>query len=100
MPITLAQDPLPDQFMLPAETIASVIATLEWLEKQPEWFELRDIQYDQIDHWLLDQLKTAPEWQTLTEEQKDWSWGFVVVDGGLFAAANNADDDSFPIVSA
>lgn len=100
MPITLAQDPLPEQFTLQAETIASVIATLEWLEKQPEWFELHDIQYDQMDHWLLDQLKTAPEWETLTEEQRGWSWDFVVVDGALFAAPADTDDLSFPIVSA
>lgn len=100
MPIILAQDPLPEQFTLPAETIASIIATLEWLERQPAWFDLRDMQWDQIEAWFKERFAETPEWQTLTEEQKDWSWGFVVVDGGLFAASNDADDLSFPIVSA
>lgn len=100
MPITLAQDPLPSQFTLPAETIASVIATLEWIEAIPEWFELRDMQWDQIHAWFGDRFAETPEWQTLTEEQKDWDWSFVVVDGGLFAASNDADDQSFPVVSA
>lgn len=98
MPIELAQDPLPEQFTLPAEVVSSVIAVLEWLNRQPEWFDLRDAQQEQIDNWLQNRLELAPEWRALSEEQTEWLWSFDLKDGGLVVVADEVDGRDFPVV--